>query len=49
MSDNGKDQQPAPHDDAPIGGDETTEDQLVADNAVEEDMLKTLDPDAPPA
>lgn len=35
--------------DAPIGGDETTEDQLDADNPVEEDTLKTLDPDAPPA
>ena len=35
--------------DAPIGGDETTEEQLDADNAVEEDTLKTLDPDAPPA
>ena len=32
--------------DAPTGGDETTEEQLQADNAVEEDMLKTLDPDA---
>ena len=36
-------------DDAPLGGDETTEEQLDADNAVEEDTLKTLDPDAPPA
>lgn len=35
--------------DAPVGGDETTEDQLEADNAVEEDTLKTLDPEAPPA
>lgn len=35
--------------DAPVGGDETTEDQLEADNAAEEDTLKTLDPDAPPA
>lgn len=34
---------------APIGGDETTEDQLEADNPAEEDTLKTLDPDAPPA
>lgn len=38
-----------PDEDAPVGGDETTEDQLDADNAVEEDTLKTLDPDAPPA
>ena len=35
--------------DAPVGGDETTEEQLEADNAAEEDTLKTLDPDAPPA
>ena len=35
--------------DAPIGGDETTEEQLDADNPAEEDTLKTLDPDAPPA
>jgi len=34
---------------APTGGDETTEEQLEADNPVEEDTLKTLDPDAPPA
>lgn len=36
-------------DDAPRGGDETTEDELTADNAAEEDMLKTLDPGDPPA
>lgn len=34
---------------APTGGDETTEDQLDADNAVEEDQLKTLNPDDAPA
>lgn len=34
---------------APLGGDKTTEEQLEADNEVEEDMLKTLDPDDPPA
>lgn len=34
---------------APVGGDETTEDELDADNAVEADTLKTLDPDNPPA
>ncbi len=34
---------------APTGGDETTESELEADNAVEEDMLKTLDPDDAPA
>lgn len=32
-----------------MGGDETTEDQLEADNPVEEATLDTLDPDAPPA
>ena len=36
-------------DDAPLGGDETTEDQLDADNAAEEDTLKTLDPGNAPA
>lgn len=35
--------------DSPVGGDETTEEQLEADNPAEEDTLKTLDPDAPPA
>jgi len=35
--------------DAPTGGDETTEEQLDADNPVEEATLETLDPDAPPA
>lgn len=34
---------------APIGGDETTEENLQADNEVEEDMLKSVDPDEPPA
>ena len=38
-----------PGSNAPLGGDETTEDQLEADNAAEEDTLATLDPDAPPA
>ena len=41
---------PPPDDDgAPLGGDETTEDQLSADTAVEQDALKSLDPDDPPA
>jgi hypothetical protein len=35
--------------DPPVGGDETTEDQLEADNDVEEDTLKTLDPGDTPA
>ncbi|UYO97541.1 hypothetical protein OED01_02055 [Microbacterium sp. M28] len=35
--------------DAPLGGDETTEEQLTADNAAEEDTLRTLDPDDNPA
>ncbi len=38
-----------PEQDNPTGGDETTEEQLDADNAVEDDMLKTLDPDDSPA
>lgn len=33
----------------PTGGDETTEDQLDADNPVEEDTLRMLDPDDSPA
>lgn len=33
--------------DTPLGGDETTESQLDADNEVEEDMLKSLNPDDP--
>jgi len=48
MSDQRRDEVPADGD-SPVGGDETTQDQLGADNEVEEDMLKTLDPDAPPA
>lgn len=35
--------------DAPTGGDKTTEEELEADNAVEEDALKALDPDDTPA
>ncbi|NYF16848.1 hypothetical protein HDC37_001673 [Microbacterium sp. AK009] len=33
--------------DGPAGGDEKTEDRLEADNAVEEDQIRALDPDAP--
>lgn len=33
--------------DTPTGGDELTESQLDADNAVEEDQLRALDPEAP--
>lgn len=33
----------------PLGGDRTTADQLTADNEVEEDALKTLRPEDPPA
>lgn len=33
----------------PLGGDETTAEQLEADNDVEDDSLKTLDPEDPPA
>lgn len=42
-------QDATPEQDNPAGGDENTESQLDADNAVEEDMLKTLDPDDSPA
>lgn len=35
--------------DAPTGGDETTEEELDADNPVEEDTIKTLEPENPPA
>lgn len=38
-----------PGDDAPLGGSETTEEQLTADTAVERDTLKSLDPDDSPA
>lgn len=34
-------------DDRPAGGDEKTEDRVEADNAVEEDQIRALDPDAP--
>jgi hypothetical protein len=40
---------PDDDDRAPLGGDETTEEQLEADNPAEEETLQTLDPDAPPA
>ncbi|MFS0868265.1 hypothetical protein AB3M83_13135 [Microbacterium sp. 179-B 1A2 NHS] len=39
---------PLDEQDNPVGGDDTTEEQLDADNAVEEDMIKTLDPDDTP-
>ncbi|WP_200826269.1 hypothetical protein [Microbacterium timonense] len=38
-----------PDEEAPLGGDETTEEQLEADNPVEKDTLETLDPNDPPA
>jgi hypothetical protein len=38
-----------PDEGAPLGGDETTEDNLEADNPVEEDTLESLDPDDTPA
>lgn len=34
---------------SPLGGDETTEEQLEADTAVDRDALKMLDPDDTPA
>jgi len=49
---NGSDRDAAvdePTEDAPLGGDETTEEQLDADNAAEAETLKTLDPDNPAA
>jgi hypothetical protein len=48
MADKRAENQPVEQDD-PTGGDQATEDQLDADNPVEEDTLKTLDPDSPPA
>lgn len=41
---------PTSYDDsgAPLGGDGTTEEQLDADNEVEEDAIKALDPDDSP-
>ena len=48
MAEKRAENQPVDQDD-PTGGDEVTEDQLEADNPVEEDTLKTLDPDSPPA
>lgn len=49
MTDHRTDDHPAEENDAPTGGDETTEEQLTADNEVEEDTLKTLDPGSAPA
>jgi hypothetical protein len=43
------DERPSSGDENPVGGDETTEEQLEADNPVEEATLETLDPDNPPA
>ncbi len=40
---------PRENEGAPLGGDETTEEQLVADNPAEEQTLQQLDPDNPPA
>lgn len=40
---------PRRSDRAPLGGDETTQDQLVADNPAEEATLAALDPESPPA
>jgi hypothetical protein len=39
---------PGDQDDAPLGGDRTTQQQLEADTPVEEDALKSLDPDDTP-
>ena len=48
MDERHAEEQPLESDD-PLGGDENTEAQLTADNPAEEEMLKTLDPDSPPA
>ncbi|REJ08374.1 hypothetical protein DY023_01180 [Microbacterium bovistercoris] len=45
----GQEELPGDDQDAPLGGDENTEEQLEADNAVEADALKSLDPDDTPA
>ncbi|MDQ7879207.1 hypothetical protein Q9R08_14555 [Microbacterium sp. QXD-8] len=47
--DSAADERPVSGDGNPVGGDQTTEDQLEADNPVEADTLETLDPDNPPA
>ncbi|GAA1534812.1 hypothetical protein HD600_001718 [Microbacterium ginsengiterrae] len=39
----------ADSDGTPLGGSSATEEQLDADNEVEEDALKALNPDDPPA
>ena len=39
----------SPDRDAALGGDKHTEDQLTADNEVEEDALRSLDPNDAPA
>jgi hypothetical protein len=48
MTEQRRGEQPDEQQDAHTGGDATTENQLEADNAVEEDMLKALAPDADP-
>lgn len=45
----GSDAPESDHEGAPLGGDESTEERLEADTAVEEDALKALDPDDTPA
>jgi hypothetical protein len=40
---------PGDEENAPLGGDEGTEENLQADNEVEEAMLEAVDPDQPPA
>lgn len=47
---NGRDEElPPTGEDAPTGGDDTTQENLEADNEAEEDMLRALDPGAPSA
>ncbi|WP_067250508.1 hypothetical protein [Microbacterium resistens] len=42
-------EQTAPRQDAPLGGDESTQERLQADTEVEEDAIRGLDPDDSPA
>ncbi|WP_396667120.1 hypothetical protein [Microbacterium sp. R86528] len=44
-----RDENRTPENDSPKGGDDTTEEQLDADNAAEEATVAALDPDDSPA
>jgi hypothetical protein len=49
MDTSNPDRTPDTDSDVPPGGDDTTADQLDADNAVEQDTIASLDPEDPPA